>query len=114
MSRENVEVVRGGYEAFNRRDTEAIFEAMHPGVEFQTTVETHYGPEGVVEWIRRADEIFGSFEISLVEVVDLGGDDVLAIVHERASGNDSGIEIDQHFGHVWTVRDGRVVAFRSF
>jgi ketosteroid isomerase-like protein len=32
MSRENVELVRRGYEAFTRRDAKGIVEVLHPDV----------------------------------------------------------------------------------
>jgi ketosteroid isomerase-like protein len=34
MSQENVEVVRRGYEAFNRGDFDAAMEVVHPEIEF--------------------------------------------------------------------------------
>jgi ketosteroid isomerase-like protein len=34
MSQENVEVVRDGYDAFNRGDTEASVAHLHPSIEW--------------------------------------------------------------------------------
>ncbi len=113
MSQENVEVVRQAYEAFNRRDLSAMLERIHPDVELQTTVETHRGHTGVADWVRAADQVFDSLAMTVEETIDLD-DRVLAAVRERAGGKGSGIEIDQRFTHVWTLRAGRVVRLQAF
>jgi ketosteroid isomerase-like protein len=113
MSQENVDLVRRTYDAFNRRDLAVIVSGMHPDVELQTTVETHYGHHGVADWIGRADEVFDSLSMTVEEVLDLD-DHVVAVIHERAGGKGSGLEIDQHFTHIWTFRDGRVLRFQAF
>jgi ketosteroid isomerase-like protein len=113
MSHDNVELVRRAYEAFSRRDFAAVQAMLHRDVRFQTTVETHHGPDGVAEWIRRADHIFDSFAIDVEELID-AGDRVVAVVHERGQGKDSGLSIDQDFAHVWSVSGGRISDFQSF
>lgn len=113
MSRENVELVRWAYEAFNRRDVAALRAASLPGLELLTTVEAYRGPEGVAAWIREADEVFDELAIRVEETIDLG-DRVVAVVHERGLGKDSGLEIDQHFTHVWTLQGGRVLKLEAF
>jgi uncharacterized protein len=113
VSHANVELVRRLYEAFNRRDLAAVMSGMHPEVELQTTVETHHGYHGVADWIGRADEVFDSLSMTVEEVLDLD-DRVVAVVHERAGGRGSGLEMDQQFTHIWTFRDGRVLSFQAF
>src|ERR1700730_8212714 len=113
MSRENVAMVQRRYEAFNRRDIDAVVAEMHPEVELRTTVETHHGHAGVAEWITHADAVFNSLSMTVEEIIDFG-DRVMAIVRERATGMGSELAIDQHFAHVWTIRDGRVITFWAF
>jgi uncharacterized protein len=113
MSQENVELVRRAYEAFSRRDFATVYAVMHHDVRFQTTVETHYGPDGVADWIRHADHTFDSFAIDVEELMD-AGDRIVAVVHERGQGKDSGLSIDQRFAHVWSISGGRVLVFQSF
>jgi ketosteroid isomerase-like protein len=113
MSRDNVELVRRAYEAFNRRDMIALSALLHPEMELLTTVEAHQGAEGVLEWVRQTDAVIEGFAITVEEVVDLG-DQVIAGVHERGRGKDSGIEIEQRFTHVWSVQEGRLLKLQAF
>ena len=113
MSRENVEVVRRAYEAFNRRDIAALSTLVDPEVDFRSTVESHRGLEGVADFVRSADETLDDFTAIPTEIID-AGEQVVVVVHERGRGKGSGIEVDHRFAHVWTIRDGRAVAFHAF
>ena len=113
MSRENIEVVRGLYEAFNRRDLPAMLAIADPEIELRTTVEVHHGHAGVTEWIDRTRDAWEAFTIEPVEI-DAEGDEVIVAVRERARGRATGIELDERFGHVWTIRDGKATRLRAF
>ena len=113
MSRENVEIVRRAYDALNRRDLEATREFTHPNAVFRTTVETFRGHDGLTEWVRKVDEILEGYRLTVDEIID-AGDRVLAFTHQSARGKGSGIEIEHHVAHVWTIQDGRVTAFQAF
>jgi ketosteroid isomerase-like protein len=57
MSQENLELVRGSWEAFVRGDFDAALEPLAPDVDFDLTSqpggEVLRGPEGVREGMRR-------------------------------------------------------------
>ena len=62
MSRENVEVVRSAWDAFERGDVERAFEAFAPDVEWDVSRDIwgmvvgggrYYGVEGVAAWSDR-------------------------------------------------------------
>ena len=42
------------------------------------------------------------------------GDDVIAVVHEKASIMDSDVALERDVSHVWTLHDGLVVKWRGF
>jgi ketosteroid isomerase-like protein len=113
MSQENVEIVRRAYEAFNRRDIAALSTLVDPEIDFRSTVESHRGMEGVADFVRSADETLDGFTAVPTEIID-AGKQVVVVVHERGRGKGSGIEVDHRFAHVWTIRDGRAVAFHAF
>ena len=113
MSQENVELVRRLLAAFNERDMSTIRSGLHPDVELQTIVEAQHGHAGAADWIARADSVFDSFEMTVEELID-AGDRVVAVVHERATGRGSGLQVDQHLAQVLTIRDGRVTRIQSF
>jgi ketosteroid isomerase-like protein len=48
------------------------------------------------------------------EMIDAGGDEVLALVRVTARGRASGAEVSYEHGQLWTLRDGRVVRMRVF
>ena len=54
MSQENVEVVRGTYDAFQARDLRAFLSYMDPEVEYRSLVlegeGVYHGHEGIRSW----------------------------------------------------------------
>jgi uncharacterized protein len=120
MSGENVERVRQGYEAFNRDGPEAIYELLHPEIEWHTPEEDvqrgepYRGREGVREFWRLWDDEMEGVEIEAEEFID-GGDCVLAIVTTRSRGKGSGVPIEIHDAHLWTHdSDGLATSLRMF
>jgi ketosteroid isomerase-like protein len=51
---------------------------------------------------------------TLEELLDAGGDDVLAYLHIHGRGKGSSAEFDVRAGWVFTVRDGGVVRIRAY
>jgi uncharacterized protein len=101
------------YAAINARDREAIKALSAPDIVVGTTVEAYRGAEAVLEWMDEGDDAFDDFAIDLLEVEELGGH-VLASMRQRGRGKASGAEVDHHFTHVWTLRDGRAIRLQSF
>jgi ketosteroid isomerase-like protein len=120
MSQGNVDLVRGGFEAFNRRDREASEAVLHPDVEWDLTgvdapgLETVYrGHAGVREfwrtWFSELDNV--RFEVD--ELID-AGDRVLVAMRWVGRGHLSGAQPEQHVFNVYTLRDGLIVRIQSF
>jgi ketosteroid isomerase-like protein len=120
MSAQNVEIVRRAYEAFNGNDPEAAIALLDPEVEWTLPAhfpdaETWRGRDRVVEGLRSMATSFDSLNLEVHELID-AGDRVVALVHIQGraavTGLDlSGMGVD---GHIWTLRDGRVVAVRMY
>jgi uncharacterized protein len=121
MSEENVEIMRWGYEAWNRRDFDQILELADPEIEW-TFAEgfmplpgadaVYHGHEGV----RRFWETFiDPWEQIAIEVEELrdSGDRVVAFIRFRAVARD-GLTVDAPFAHVITFRESRVIRFEAF
>jgi ketosteroid isomerase-like protein len=120
MSRENVEIVRRGSEAFNRGGPEAIYEFLHPEIEWQTPEEDvqrqepYRGHEGVREFWRLSDEEMEPSKIEPEEFID-GGDCVLLMLTTRSRDKASGVPIEIHDAHLWTHdSDGLATSLRMF
>jgi ketosteroid isomerase-like protein len=125
MSEENVEMVRRGYEAWNRRDFDQLLELTDPEIEFRPVSVSgeafarlpgvdaaYHGPEGV----RRLWETFiEPWEQITIEVEELrdSGDYVVAFVRFRAVARD-GLKVDLPSMHVLTFRRSRVIRLEAF
>jgi len=114
----NVDIVREGYEAWNRGDLEAMFAVIDPEVEWQLpdsgmNTGTYRGHEGVRELMESYLEAFERFTIELEQVFE-AGDQVVAFVRAVARGRASGIDIETRPAHVWTIRGGKGVRMEVF
>ena len=119
MSQENVEVVRRGPDAFNRRDKAAWVAVCDPDVE-------NFPPK---EWpenapIRGAEAIWdffveavnaweeGSFQWG--EFIDAGTDKIVANQQREMRGKASGAGVVWSYWVVFTFRDGKLIRFEWF
>ncbi|MCD6016607.1 MAG: SnoaL-like domain [Solirubrobacterales bacterium] len=120
MSRENVELLRQSYEAWNRRDFDSALAIYEPDVVWTFTAEArgaafksvYRGPDGVREFWDTFVEPWEDVNIEIEEIRD-AGDSVLALVVFHARARD-GLEIDQPFVHVITFRGSRGIRFEAF
>lgn len=121
MSTENVEIARGGYDAFNRGEIEAVLGIMDPDIEWQEPeVEglpasgIHHGREAVAENVfGRVQEDWDEFQVLPEEFLD-AGERVVVLGRFQGKGKASGGTLDAPFAHIWTLRDGKLVWFRNY
>jgi ketosteroid isomerase-like protein len=115
MTQANIEIVGRLIDAWNRRDLEAALEAMHPqcevrGIEAREKLRGHDGfAAGFREWF----EAFDEFTIEPEDFI-ADGDHVLVSMRQRARGKGSGLEVEQRFFQLFTMRDGMVFRFEEY
>lgn len=114
----NAEIVRTGYEAWNRGDREALFAALDPEIEWRLpdsgmNTGTYRGHEGVGELIESYLEAFEHFTVEVEQVFE-AGDRVVAFVRASARGKASGVDVETRPAHLWTLRAGRAVRMEVF
>ena len=121
MSQENVETLRGGFDAFARGDLDYVLERLDPDVDWSPAiapilgVETVRGREGVRRFFTRdLFEGFDQFRAEPLSIEDLGGEYVLVMVRYTGRGQSSGIEMDQMFASLYRMRDGKTVTMRDY
>jgi ketosteroid isomerase-like protein len=126
MSEENVEVVRRVFEAFNagfeRGDPGAVFdlETVADDLEWMPfpglpgMPQSYHGREGFVEFMRTWTEDFEGWSIEYERLIDAPDDRVVALIHQSATGKESGAPVELHFGQVSELEDGRVIRIRNF
>ena len=118
MSQENVEIVRGSIESFQRGDYAGAMAPLHPEIEYDMTHfpdgKVYRGHDGVREAFRIWLGTWEDYRQELDEVIDAGDDEVIALVRESGRGKGSGIELERGTAGVWTLRDGKVVQIRFY
>ena len=120
MSQENVEILRGLIEAWNRRDFEdVVLRYVDPEVDFHPGLlppgeDTRYlGREGMREWIGNVNDAWDAVTVESGERIDVAGDRVLAIDRWRFEGRD-GIRVEEELPTAYTFRDGLIVRIDGF
>jgi uncharacterized protein len=115
---DNVERLRRGYAAWNRRDWEELFSMIDPEMEWMPMDGTllggpfrgHAEVRGFLETIMDA---WDEFRIEPEDFIERD-DQVLALVRVRTRARASGIELDERWAHLWTARDGLAVRLQVF
>ena len=124
MSQENVEIVRGLAEAFQRGDLEAPFEFYDPEIEWDTTAGhspvpdlagVYRGHEGTRVFWRQWLSAWTDIEYEIQDVLDAGDDVVMLIGNQRQVGRHSGVRTEiPDYGWVYTLHDGKIVRVRWY
>jgi ketosteroid isomerase-like protein len=116
MSQENVELTHRAFDAFNRRDFDALLALMDDDVEvFSRLVALeggYHGHDGVRRWCQHLLDAFPDWSPEPAEVRDLG-DLTLGKVHYRGHGGESGAPVDQVIWQVARWRDRKIVRLSS-
>ena len=119
MSQENVEIVRRGYEAFNRGDIDGVVELLAPGFEYVASGlvpgvgGVYRGSEGLRGFVETFWAEFDDPRIEVHELID-AGERVVASTTMRGHGRQSGAETSWAVCQVWTMRDGTAVRGQGF
>jgi ketosteroid isomerase-like protein len=120
MSRENVEIMRRAYDAFNRGDLDVLSAEFHdPQIEWQTSREdpdaaAHRGREDVRRYIGQWLDSFEGLRADVEEYIDAADDRVFTWARWTGRGRGSGIDAEWWLATVFTLRDGRVIRAEEY
>ena len=118
MSQENVRIVRAMLDTWNTRGIFETIDAFDPDVELvdlQAVMGMQDRGRGADELHRMAEqwtEIFEGWGLEVRDVVDLGGEFVLAEVHFDGIGRDSGAPVSNRQFEVHRLVGGKIVEIR--
>jgi ketosteroid isomerase-like protein len=117
MSQENVEIVRRGYDHFNRTG-EPDYDVLDPEVVYDVSRRTfdplvYHGHEGVRQFVTLIRKQWAAMRLEPLDFVD-AGDTVVVSVRLVGVGKASGVETKSNAAHVWTFRDGKIVRQTTF
>lgn len=123
MSRENVELVRGVYEAVARRDDASPYEVYAEDIVWDVSQTfgqasllaqpVFNGHEGVRQFWREMVASFRTWDFEVEEIID-AGDRVLAVIRDHAVGRASGAPVQGRHVAVWTLSKGKIVRLQTF
>jgi ketosteroid isomerase-like protein len=119
MSQENVEIVRRATDAYNRRDFEEATRWIDPEIEWDMSKvevpdpEVYRGFAGLRTFLQLWQESWEWLELEPLEFIE-AGDRVVSVVRQLGRGRLSGAEVEQRFGQVWALRDGKIVRMEMY
>jgi ketosteroid isomerase-like protein len=108
---ENERLIRQGYDAWNRGDWARMEALITPDFEVDATdrvlnPDRYAGIEGFRRLAGEMAEVWDSWEIEAQEFLENG--ELVFVAHRvRARGKGSGVEVEQMYWSVWTIRDGK-------
>jgi ketosteroid isomerase-like protein len=109
MSRENVEAVKRSFEHFMATG-EPDWAVLDEEVEVQDhdimDAGEYRGHEGVGRWLEDWGTAWAAYSFEPEEFID-AGEHVVAVIHMKAEGQSSGIELERQDAMVIRIRDGK-------
>jgi ketosteroid isomerase-like protein len=118
MSQENVEIVRRGYEHFNRTgqldpdrwDADAVFDNSNaifadPGI--------YRGFDRILRWVIDQRKMWESQRYEPQEFISVGADRVVVPQRIVSVGRD-GVEVVAHTANLFTLRDRKITGWKNF
>jgi ketosteroid isomerase-like protein len=118
---ENVDLVRGVYEAFARGDVGSVLAVLDDSIEWhQAEHVTNWpggpfsGPQAVAEGVfARIPQDFDGFTIDVSRIVGCG-DTVLVEARYKGTAKATGMELDAQVAHIWDFENGKVVHWQQY
>jgi ketosteroid isomerase-like protein len=119
MSQAEVETVRAGLAALNRRDFAGMVATLQPDAELvplRAVLEgtVYRGHEGLRRWLADMAEDWDDLRIDCDELRGLEGSRVLVLGRFHARGRSSGVRLDQPAAWICELVDGKVARIRFF
>jgi ketosteroid isomerase-like protein len=120
MSRGNVTVVEDAYEAFALEGLDRFIghwtdDLDHRSIEGAPDDRgTIHGKEAMRAYVQDWMDTFDGFRIEPVELISIEQDTVAAVLRYGGRAKLSGIEIDDTFGVVFKIRDGKIARGREY
>lgn len=119
MSDKAEELVRQAYQAFSKRDLDALREIADPRIEIHTVTgmiarrsEPYRGHDGLVEYLRDVGELWDEIELLPTDFHELS--DSRLVVFGRVRARRELAVIDAPNAWLWEVGEGRIRSARVF
>ena len=122
MSKENVAVIKGIYEAFGRGDVPAVLGAMTPDIVWNEAENFPYadrnpyvGPQAVLEGVfGRVLADWEGFQVAPEEILDAGETTVVMLGRYKGTHKVTGKAKNPQVVHVWRITNGKASRFQQY
>jgi ketosteroid isomerase-like protein len=121
MSRENVEVVQRGLDAFNADDAAGFLDLWDPKCEFfsitgsQMDATPYRGHEGIRRYLEEAAATWTDLRFETERIVEGKDEDVVVVLGLlRGEGRASGVLVEQRVAMVYKVRGRKIRYCRAY
>lgn len=120
MSQENVDLIRGLYDAFAAGDVPGVLGVMSPDIVWMEAESYPYadgnayvGPQAVLEGVfARCIDEWDGFAVEIDEILD-AGDTVVAFGRYTGTYKATGTSQSTQLVHVWRIEDGEIVRYQQ-
>ena len=120
MSEENVEAVRDAAAAFRRGDLQTWARHWADDIDYRAIEGAPddkgpiHGRDALRAYAQDWQDTFDDFTWEPVELIDAGGDNVIAVTRISGHAKLSGVETDLTYAALYTFRDGKIVRGREY
>jgi ketosteroid isomerase-like protein len=111
--------IHTAYEAWSRRDVDALLAVVHPDAEARPILganigaSVYHGRAGLREWFQDLHQEWESFQTRVIRI-DERGDHALLTIAVHARGRVSGAVIEGDMYHLVEIRDGMIRRLEAF
>jgi ketosteroid isomerase-like protein len=112
----NVEFARVALDAFNRGDTETVLGFLDPEIECRVgegliNSGTWRGITGYQEMIANWTDAWDQHDLVVRALEPVGPTNLIALVHQRAIGRESGVPVEMDVAFLFEIAGGRARRF---
>jgi ketosteroid isomerase-like protein len=118
MSKENVEIVRDGWAAFNKGDYDACLAFIDPSIEWwpasdELIIEPYRGHDGYARLFAETHEGVPDIQAEIEELFVVS-DQVVACLRFWGRGRESGAPVEVRETQVARLRDGKIIEVHEY
>ncbi|MQA75366.1 MAG: hypothetical protein GEU88_13655 [Solirubrobacterales bacterium] len=118
MGTEAEESARGLADAITRGDPDAAVAVCDPEVEFLSVLavsgRAYIGHDGIREYFDDVSSAWTEWRVDVHRVAEAPDGRVAIVMTMHMRGKESGAALAQRTGHVWTLRDGKLLRNQPF
>lgn len=118
----NPAIIDGLYKAFAAGDIPAVLGAMDAKIVWNEAEGNAYadgnpyiGPDAVMNGVfARVGAEWDNFKLNNIQLHEMSNDKVLATLRYTGKYKKTGKSIDAQVAHLWTLKDGKIIAFQQY